>query len=436
MKITIKDFIRKILGIFYFFCSLLHNTDRLKESRYKELYYISYFSKKLFLKKKKIIIMQNENRLKYRKRISIGFVTYSASMWTLDPIYKKLQKNNKYTVDLIIARFQMPSKESIEKTYTQTKEYFSDVFNYKYITPDSKDFCIDKYDILFYCTPFDFYDKCLNVRNIKQKTLICYSCYSYMLAEKLEKLDLPMYLLSWKLFCDSAFYKKLIETNSRIYTNNAFYCGFVKMDKFYLCPSKYKKNQKLIIYAPHHSLVNDRTRFSTFDKNYRTILELVDKYKDVKWVIKPHPLLKVHSIRSGLFHSGAEYDDYLNEWMKRPNAEVNENGEYINLFLQSDGLITDSVSFMAEYQFTKKPLLLLESGYQKYNEFGNKIVKILYSCAGDDTKSIEKYVNNIIDDYDPMKNERIVFFEKELDYYKTTGMSATDFIYRQITCVK
>lgn len=436
MKLTIKDFVKKIIGIFYFFCSLLHNIDRLEKSRYKELYYMSYFSKNYFLKAKKKIIMQNENRLKHKKNINIGFVTYSASMWMLDPIYKKLLKNDKYNVELIIARFQMPSKEAIEKTYIQTKEYFSNVLNYQYITPDSKDFCVDKYDILFYCTPFDFYDKCLNVRDIKQKTLICYSCYSYMLAEKLEKLDLPIYLLSWKLFCDSAFYKKLIETKSRIYTNNAFYCGFVKMDKFYFFSNRHKKKQKFIIYAPHHSLSNDRIRFSTFDKNYRIILELVDKYKEVKWVIKPHPLLKAQCIRVGLFHNEAEYDDYLGDWMKRPNAEVNENGEYIDLFLQSDGIITDSVSFMAEYQFTKKPFLLLKSGYEKYNDFGNKIAKILYSCAGDDIKSIERYVNNIIDDIDPMKNKRIDFFERELNYYKMTGMTATDFIYKQITSIE
>ena len=94
-------------------------------------------------------------------------------------------------------------------------------------------------------------------------------------------------------------------------------------------------------------------------------------------------------------------------------------------------MITDSVSFLAEYQFTHKPLLLLESGKEEYNDFGKSVVDILYKCPGTDISGIESFIENVLSGKDEMKEERMEFFEKNLAYRKD-GMSANYRIYKDI----
>ena len=435
-----RSLAKYILGICYyleyiFLLKLGKDTSQLLS--YKVLYFISFFSKKKFMDIKHKIIEADLVKLRNKKILRVGFVTYSGAMWTLDSLYKKMMSDDSFSADIIIARFSMPSAKAMDDTYRETIEYFKNDLKYEIRTSDDGDLDVSSYDILFYCTPFDFSDSFINVRNIKLKSLICYSCYSYMLAEKIEKLDLPIYVLSWKLFCDSKYYKELISRKSRIYTQNAEYCGFPKMDEFYLPMNKEKCEKKLIIFAPHHSLTNDRVKFSTFDHNYKFILDIVDKYKNSTfWIFKPHPLLKAQSIKAGVFKNEKEYEAYLECWNKKTNAKVVENGQYIDWFKQSSAMITDSVSFIAEYQFTGNPLLLLESGYQKYNEFGEQIRNQVYCSSGDSAEEICFFVENVIDDIDPKKEQRDKFFRDELDYYTENGKVATEFMYDEMKNIR
>ena len=57
-----------------------------------------------------------------------------------------------------------------------------------------------------------------------------------------------------------------------------------------------------------------------------------------------------------------------------PNTQT-EFGEYRDMFLTSDAMILDSVSFMQEYLFTEKPLLVLrkEKDSESFNTFGEEI---------------------------------------------------------------
>ena len=139
--------------------------------------------------------------------------------------------------------------------------------------------------------------------------------------------------------------------------------------------------------------------------------------------------MRANSVTAGIFKNVEEYDDYINSWNSLVNAEAVFDGNYIDIFKQSDAMITDSVSFLAEYQFTGKPLLLLESGKQLYNDFGNELLKILYRCKHDDSKAIEAFIDKVLDDKDSMKNIRKEFFDEHLNYYAKSGKLANDNIY-------
>ena len=73
-------------------------------------------------------------------------------------------------------------------------------------------------------------------------------------------------------------------------------------------------------------------------------------------VFKPHPMLKSKLFRTKL--GKAKTDDYFHFWETQSNTQFND-GEYIELFKQSDAMIHDSGAFLAEYIFTDKPSLTL-----------------------------------------------------------------------------
>ena len=89
-------------------------------------------------------------------------------------------------------------------------------------------------------------------------------------------------------------------------------------------------------------------------------MALADRYRDrVQWAFKPHPLL-----RSKLYRHpdwGRERTDaYFGYWAESGHCQL-ELGSYVDLFRQSDAMIHDSGSFLAEYLYLDKPVMFLQS---------------------------------------------------------------------------
>lgn len=356
----------------------------------------------------------NLERIKNKDKIRFGFVVYTSSMWNVDELYHLLCNNHRLDTSVIVGLIEMPDMESAKKEYDETLQYFVEK-NYHVV--EAKNLHEEEqFDILFYLTPFRFHDENIDLLQIPLSTISLHTSYSYMLAGNMHKLDLWMYHWTMRYYTDSEYYNDLI-AKAKYYTGNAVYLGFSKMDKYYSTDPLRLSEKKVIIYAPHHSVHYTEFKAATFENNYRDMLNLAKKYADsTYWIYKPHPLLRSHSVLGKVFKSVEEYDKYENEWDSLPNAKVITGGDYFSVFKGSDAMITDSVSFLAEYQFTGNPLLLLESGMESYNEFGQEIVCILYKCDGSAISEIEEFVVNVIKDHDEMKHERKQFFEKNLSY--------------------
>lgn len=59
--------------------------------------------------------------------------------------------------------------------------------------------------------------------------------------------------------------------------------------------------------------------------------------------------MKYKAIRADIFENEEEWEKYINSWKSLKNAYVMEEGDYKDLFLYSDAMILDSISFLAEY---------------------------------------------------------------------------------------
>lgn len=428
---ALKNIIKYFVGFFCYVtlkCAnyFIKDTRMLKCLKYKIYHWISQYS----IKKYKSIKKNTEEKvvacIHAKKQIRVAFIVYTSSMWFFDELYKLLEDNSRFEPSIIIGHFKMTDFSSSELEYNNCYDFFSRK-EYRIGTINT----IDDQDVLFFLTPFDFYEKQLLLNNLYLSHLVFHASYSYMLVGNSSKLFLDMYHLSYRYYTDSQYYKTQLKNIVEKYSNNARYIGYPKMDQFYLAKCSKISDKKVIIYAPHHSVNYTEFKSATFEDNYRFFMELIKRTKnDVYWIYKPHPLLRDHCVVANIFESYDEYDAFLDELKQSGNVAIVDNGDYFEYFKSSDAMITDSVSFLAEYQFTGKPLLLLMSGKEKYNEFGNSVVNILYKCAGDDFSSIESFVSDVINDIDPMKSEREKFFKANLDYKYEQNNSANYRIYK------
>lgn len=136
--------------------------------------------------------------------------------------------------------------------------------------------------------------------------------------------------------------------------------GHPFLDLISKCDHK-KPIKRKVIYAPHWSVYSEyfdnKEKYSTFQHNGKLILEFAKNNPQIEWYFKPHPSLKASLLRTKLW-TKKEIDEYYKEW-----AEIGtvSNGEYINLFSNSDILITDCGSFLVEYPCTNNPVIRLVS---------------------------------------------------------------------------
>lgn len=219
-----------------------------------------------------------------------------------------------------------------------------------------------------------------------------------------------------------------------------FYSGHSKMDIFFKKNVKFhfdwkmmRPSAKKIIWSPHWS-INVAVKYATFQWNYQFMYEFAKAHPEISWVVKPHPNLLFSAVSSRVFSSSEAFLEYLQKWDALPNASVYTGAYYQSIFATSDGMIHDSGSFTAEYQYVDKPMIFLTCDTQQFNELGEEILKASYTVDGKDFDSISAMIQRVFIEGDDYKaSERKAVFDKYLNYPKANGMLASEFIFKSIT---
>lgn len=111
---------------------------------------------------------------------------------------------------------------------------------------------------------------------------------------------------------------------------------------------------------------------SNFLTYYELIQRLPSLYPDVHFVFRPHPLLFTNLVNDKLW-TQEQVDSYLADLLNK-GIEYSFSGGYMPLFRNSDALIHDCGSFIAEYLFTGNPCCFVskKSNRKHLNPFGRK----------------------------------------------------------------
>ena len=179
-------------------------------------------------------------------------------------------------------------------------------------------------------------------------------------------------------------------------------------------PWKNNDNRKRIIWAPHHSIGFDyeTITYGNFLKIAESLRQLSEKYKDkIYWAFKPHPLLKY---KLELIWGAEKTNEYYSYWQNSDHSQL-EEGEYVDLFMQSDAMIHDCDTFTIEYLYANKPVIYFFNNANhndNLNSFAKQAISVHYK--GTQISDIESFILNIIHEHDTLANERDWFYNNYL----------------------
>lgn len=241
--------------------------------------------------------------------------------------------------------------------------------------------------------------------------------------------DLDFHKSCAQIFFESELIKKLMVEKSSRGGDNFIVTGHPKLER--LANARYKtpywpidrkgKNITKIIWAPHHSFTGDKwLSFGLFKEVYQDMLAWVKEDKTIDVVLKPHPALFSTIIGKERIIK-EDFQSFIDEWSAQPNATIVEGGDYSSLMAGSDIMLTDGISFLAEYMlFWEKPLVFMRNKkHAKFNVIGQMLEDATYIV--DDVDGTRVLLNNTLSNRGDEKQKMRKEVFKELIPYKEFG---------------
>ena len=377
-----------------------------------------------------------------KNKIKVGFILFDSSMWCGDDLYNFFNNDERFEPTIFFSLLADGSKNKlVNNNFLHGLEQFKSR-NLNVVAITDQNFVPPTQDVLIFLTPYqEMIPPAFRFEHINVKTLITYIPYAFDSSRYYDGKNIPLIHLAYKVFLHSDivlnFYDKICKVGL---SRGGVYSGYPKMDVFFKSNEQLhfdwkiaRPNSKKIIWAPHWSIVGG-VRYATFQWNYKFMYEFAKAHPEISWVVKPHPHLLFSAVTTNVFPSNAAFEKYLQDWNDLPNAQVYTGAYYQGLFATSDGIIHDCGSFTSEYQYTHKPMIFLTREGEQFNELGEELMKHIYCVDGKNLNEIAALMKKVfIKGKDPKFGERMKFFNEHMNYFKTNGMTASEFIYKNIS---
>lgn len=278
-------------------------------------------------------------------------------------------------------------------------------------------------DILFYTLGSVAYPPTLQIEFTSLSFLTCYLPYGFLLAREYDyQFNQDFHHSAWRVFAATAREEALYRHYSHRRTPNVALTGYPKFDALSRA-EKRPAARPTVIWAPHWSIgeIYPRLNMGTFHTLCMKMLEVFDAFPGMDFLYKPHPTL-AHALEQTSFMSGASYATYLEMLRSRPNVRLWLHGDYAALFANSSAMITDSVSFLAEYLLADRPLLFLDRPDRRpLSPVGEEVINLHHK--GRTFEDIKAFIDRcVVRADDPKAQGRL---EKAKQILGVSGQSAS-----------
>lgn len=333
--------------------------------------------------------------VKEKKKIKVAFLLIHESVWKYEEVYKLFVRDERFDPVVVVCpcntHGELLMHNDMERAYNSFQKKGYNVIN-SYNKAENSWLDIKKEikpDLVFFTNPHKLTRDEYYIPNFLD-CLTCYVPYAFVVIHLLEDhYNQPFHNLLWKGFYETPIHKKIARKLSVIKAKNVAVTGYPAVDglidKAHIPKNVWKlrdENLKKIIWAPHHTIDEDRSflSYSNFLLYHEKFIELARLNRNrLQIAFKPHPLLKAKLFKEAGWGE-QKTNEYYKTWNELENGQLDE-GDYIDLFLTSDAMIHDSASFMVEYLYTNKPVMFTmrdEDVADRFNEFGKEVFEFLY----------------------------------------------------------
>lgn len=127
-----------------------------------------------------------------------------------------------------------------------------------------------------------------------------------------------------------------------------------------------------VLWAPHHSYSPAWLNFGRFAADHDAMLKFAESNPNIKVTLRPHPFLFGTLVDRGVL-TRDELEFWLAKWNALPNTRITRRASFVKQFSKNDLLLTDGISFLAEYPLlTGKPAIFIENPqHWSFNRLGS-----------------------------------------------------------------
>lgn len=195
--------------------------------------------------------------------------------------------------------------------------------------------------------------------------------------------DQLLHRMCWRIYCETELTRQQMASKSSRKASNVIVSGHPKLDRLWKMrekpewPIQQAERKFRLIWSPHHSIGDHWLGFGTFLSTYRDMIDWARRDDFIEIVMKPHPAL----FSALLAQNPRALQEFVSEWSSLKNTHIVQGGDYGPLFAASDAMLTDGISFLAEYQIFDKPLLFLDScRHAPFNSLGTAVLEGAHRC--------------------------------------------------------
>lgn len=368
-------------------------------------------------------------RLAAGNRLRVCFIVCDVSMFSAEPVYQAMCQDSRFEPFIAIvprvSRGESFLRATLAKTVSVLSARYSGVRSL--YDPDTRvaQSLEGQADVVF--TSVIYNDQTLErytALPLSRFALLACIPYVYSGLFKVNvkrTVFLPQIALMWRIFLPTQQTVDLWTECNPLLRGAAVLNGYVKMDR--LAGINVRSSRpKTVILAPHHSLpsgTDSPLTLSTFLTHADFFLKLPGLYPEIHFIFRPHPLLFTRLATSDWW--GPErVESYCKAMEAFPNVEFQRGGDYFDAFVNSDALIHDCGSFLAEYFYTGHPqcYLLADDATidREFLPFGKKLLEhVNRAYSSDEIRSFIETV--VLAGNDPGRQERDALARKEVCVY-------------------
>lgn len=337
-------------------------------------------------------------RLARGEKVRVAFVVCDVAMFSFEPVYVRMKDDPAYDCFIAVVprvtRGDRFLRDTLEKTVATLSTRYGSAVRCLYDPETREERPLEgTADIVFTSIVYDdqtcYRYTALPISGYALVAGILYGYGGVFNSSVYRVATLNQVALFWRFFVSNDVLAGLFADARPLLKETMRTCGYPKMDRMAEIPCR-RNRGKTILVCPHHTLSrspDEILAISTFLKFSDFFLRLPSLFPDVHFVFRPHPLL-FPRLETDDWWGPTKTEAYRASLEAQPNVEFQRGGDYFETFVNSDAMVHDCGSFMAEYFYTGHPqCYLLEapgSLDQQLTTFGKRLQEHVEHASTED----------------------------------------------------